>query len=75
MGDQIGSATKLYQLKAKSLPTKDNDWETTAIAVSSVCLLFMVIGACVINDRKKKAVAQTREEENSNAGALTVNNE
>jgi hypothetical protein len=49
MGDQLGMATKLYQMKAKTVPADENsDWENTVTIVVTVGILLSVIAFCVI---------------------------
>jgi len=57
MGQQLGMATKLYQVKGKDLPAtaaKQNDWDTTLLIVGAGAILFSAIVVCVVRMRKAK---------------------
>lgn len=58
MGQQLGMATKLYQVKGKDLPAaaKQNDWDTTLLIVGAGAILFSAIVVCVVRMRKAKRV-------------------
>ena len=79
MGEQLGLATKLYQLKGKEAEMeKESDWEITVAIVVSVGVLFFIIAGCIINDRNKKNNARqnaTDIEEDVNQQASVALNE
>lgn len=58
MGQQLGMATKLYQIKGKNLPTtaKQNDWDTTLLIVGAGAVLFTALAVCVVRMKKAKRV-------------------
>ena len=52
MGDQLGMATKLYEIKGKNQESKDtSDWDNIVFLVCTVGILFSVILCFVISDR------------------------
>jgi len=57
MGHQLGMATKLYQMKGKTLPApaKENDWTQTVLISGGVAVLLSMIACCVIKIRNNKA--------------------
>lgn len=55
MGDQLGMATKLYQIKGQNAPAKENnDWENAVVISLTVGILLAMIAFCVISQRKKR---------------------
>lgn len=76
MGNQLGLATKLYQLRGKSAPvaSRELDLQTTALIGGSVLVLMIVIGLCFVKKHKKNAKQSTEADSDEVAErTLTVN--
>lgn len=76
MGDQLGMATKLYQIKGKAAEKETNDdWLNTVAFAVSFGVLFSAIAFCVVKDKRKNSnkLSASDIEEVDNQG-LTVNN-
>ena len=76
MGDQLGMATKLYEIKGKNKKSNESsNWDNTIFLVCTVGILFSTIAFCVITDRKQKVADKSTNdiEEEDNTPTLTVN--
>ena len=75
MGEQMGMATKLYQIKGADAPDGEtnDDWYTTLAIGGVVCLLFVIIVASCINKRQNKAKLTADDLEGDVAYPLSLN--
>jgi len=75
MGQQLGLATKLYQLKGKEAPvaSKGLDWQVTALIAGSVFVLIAATVFCFVKKHRRHGGAMKVADDEPTERSLTVN--